>query len=62
MSRHSSRTTSGMTILICISSERAAYAIWWREMKFNFLKDGTVEDEARKVKAAGGHRPKEPNS
>jgi len=29
-----------------------------REMRFNFLRDGTVEDVARKVKAAGGSRPK----
>src|SRR2546427_9308954 len=28
-----------------------------REKSFDFLRDGTVEDVARKVKAAGGHRP-----
>jgi len=30
---------------------------WVREINFDFLKDGTVEDVAKQVRVAGGHRP-----
>src|SRR5207237_2508447 len=33
---------------------------WVRQRNHNFLADGTVQDVAQQVKAAGGHRPKPP--